>query len=80
MSVEPIQREVRQLPEPERRKLAAWMLAQFPPRSVQEFVGRAEEQARRGEWTPQPPTPDNIPTSAALESAVRRAKATGIVR
>ena len=78
MSVEQIQREVSQLSEGERRKLAAWMLAEFPPRSVNELLARAEAQAQRGEWTPQPPKPDNIPTGAALAAAVRRARAAGI--
>ncbi|MSU22663.1 MAG: hypothetical protein EXS32_02455 [Opitutus sp.] len=78
MSVEQIQREVSQLPEGERRQLAAWMFAQFPPRSIDELVARAEAQAKRGEWTPQPPTSDNIPTGAALDAALRRAKAAGI--
>jgi hypothetical protein len=80
VSVEQIQREVRELPEAERRKLAAWMFAQFSPRSVNELVARAEDQARRGEWIPQPPTSDNIPTGAALAAAVRRARAAGITR
>ena len=80
MSVEQIQLEVSRLPESERRKLAAWMFAQFPPRSVDDLVARAEAQAKRGEWTPQPPTPDNIPTGAALDAALHRAKAAGIVR
>ena len=80
MSVEQIQREVSGLPEAERRKLAAWMFAEFPPRSVDELVARAEGQTKRGEWTPQPPTPDNIPTGAALDAALRRAKPAGIAR
>ena len=80
MSVEQIQREVRELPEPERRKLAAWIFAEFPPRSVDELVARAETGARRGEWTPQPPTADNIPTGKALAAAVRRAQAAGLTR
>ena len=80
MSVEQIQREVSRLPVTERRKLAAWMLAEFPLRSVDELVARAETEARRGLWTPQPPTPDNIPTGIALAAAVRRATAAGITR
>jgi hypothetical protein len=80
MSVEQIQREVTRLPEAERRKLAAWMFAQFPPRSVDELVACAAAAAQRGEWVPQPPTPDNIPSGAALDAAVRRAEAVGIVR
>jgi len=80
MSVEQIQREVSRLPATERRKLAAWMLAEFPPRSVDELVARAETDARRGIWTPPPPTPDNIPTGAALDAALRRATAAGIAR
>lgn len=80
MSVEQIQREVCELPEPERRKLAAWMFAQFSQRSINELVARAEAQAQRGEWTPLPPAPDNIPTGPALAAAVRRAQAAGIAR
>ena len=79
MSLEQIQGEVERLPESERRKLAAWMLAQFPPRSVEDLVSRAEREARRGEWMPQPPVPDNIPSGPSLQAAVRRAKAAGIV-
>ena len=71
MSVEQIQREVSRLSAAERRKLAAWMFAEFPPRSVDELVARAEAQAKRGEWTPQPPTPDNIPTGAAFAAFQR---------
>lgn len=80
MSVEQIQREVSRLPEAERRKLSAWMFAQFPPRSLDELVARAEQEAKRGEWTPRPPEPDNIPAGPALDAALRRAKAAGIVR
>ena len=80
MSVEQIQREVSGLPEAERRKLVAWIFAEFPPRSVDELVARAEDQAKRGEWTPQPPTADNLPTGAVLDAALRCAKAAGIAR
>jgi hypothetical protein len=80
MSVEQIQREVRRLPEAERRKLAAWVLAEFPPRSVNDLVAAAEAAAKRGEWTPQPPTADNIPKGVALDAALRRARAVGIAR
>jgi hypothetical protein len=80
VSVEQIQREVSQLPEADRRKLAAWMLTQLSPRSVDDLVARAEADAKRGVWSPQPPTPDNIPTGPALAAAVRRAKAAGLAR
>ena len=78
MSVEQIQREVSRLPATERRKLAAWIVAEYPLRSVDDLVARAEGEARRGVWTPQPPTPDNIPSGAALDAALRRATAAGI--
>jgi hypothetical protein len=77
MSVEQIQREVIRLPAAERRRLAAWMLTEFPPRSVDELVARAEAEARSGVWTPLPPTPDNFPTGVALDAALRRAKVAG---
>ena len=80
MSVEQIQAEVSRLPEVERKKLTAWLLAQFPPRSVNELVGRAEEQARRGEWVPLPPAEDNISKGEALAEAIRRAKALGLAQ
>ena len=79
MSVEQLQREVSRLPEAARREFAAWMVAQFPPRSVENLVARAEQQARRGEWIPRPPEPDNFPSGAALEAAVQRAKTAGVV-
>jgi hypothetical protein len=80
MSVEQIQGEVRRLPEAERRRLAAWIFAEYPPRSVEELVARAEAAARRGEWTPQPPAADNVPSGAALDAALDRARVAGIVR
>lgn len=78
MSVEQMQREVGKLPEEDRRKFAAWLLAKYPPRSVGELVSRAEVQAHQGKWVPQVPTGENIPTGQALTKAVERAKALGL--
>ncbi len=75
-----MQREVGKLPEKERRKFAAWLLAKYPPRSVNDLVSRAEAQAKQGKWVPQPPVPDNIPTGKALAQAVERAKSLGLDR
>ena len=80
MSVDQIQREVGKLPENERRRFAAWLLANYPPRSVDDLVSRAETDAKLGKWVPQPPTPDNIPSGKALTQAVERAKALGLDR
>jgi hypothetical protein len=41
MDVAKIQREVRRLPTRERKKLTAWMVAEFPVRSVDRLVARA---------------------------------------
>ena len=80
MSIEQIQGAVVQLPEAEKRKLAAWMLAQFPLRSVHDLVSQAEAEARQGQWSPQPPGPDNFPTGPALEAALRRTRAAGAIK
>ena len=77
MSVEQMQQAIVKLPEKDRRKFAAWLLAKYPPRSVGDLVSRAEAQARQGKWVPEPPRPDNIPTGKALAKAVSRAKALG---
>ncbi len=75
-----MQREVGKLPEKERRKFAAWLLAKYPPRSVGDLVSRAEAQAHQRQWVPQLPTADNIPTGKALAKAVGRAKALGLAK
>ena len=80
MSLDQIQSEVSRLSQTDRGKLVAWMLATYPPRSVDDLVARAEGQARRGQWTPKPPDADNIPKGADLHAAVRRAKAAGVIR
>ena len=73
-----MQRAVGRLPPKERRRFATWLLTEYPPRTVSGLLSRAEKAARAGKWTPQPPTEDNIPKGAALERAVRRAKALGL--
>ena len=78
MTVARIQEEVGQLPESERRKLAAWMIAAYPPRSVKELVSRAEKDASEGKWIPTKPAPDNVPTGEVLEQGLRRFKRLGI--
>jgi len=80
MSIEQIQREVGQLTDAERQQLSAWILATYPPRSVENLVSRAEQQARRGEWTPLPPSDDNFPTGEALGQALKRVKSLGLGR
>lgn len=80
VSLDQIQREVGRLPERERQKLAAWLLANYPPRSVDSLASRAEMEAKLGKWVPQPPTPDNIPSGKALTQAVERVKALGLDR
>lgn len=80
MSVEQMQHAVGKLPEKERRKFAAWLLAKYPPRSVGDLVSHAEAQARQGKWVPQPPGLDNIPTGKTLAKAVGRAKTLGLAK
>lgn len=75
-----MQQAVSKLPEKERRKFAAWLLAKYPPRSVGDLVSRAETQARQRKWMPARPGLDNIPTGKALAKAVDRAKALGLAK
>jgi len=56
------------------------MLTQFPLRSVHDLVSQAEAEARQGQWSPQPPGPDDFPTGPALEAALRRTRAAGAIK
>jgi len=76
MTMAKILEEVGQLPASEQRELAAFMVAKYPPRSVEELVSRAEKEVRQGKWVPTPPTVDNIPAGEPLG----RAKKLGIGR
>jgi len=78
MTVAKIQEQVGQLPDAERRKLAAWMLATYPPRTVEELVANAQKEAAQGKWVPTPPTADNIPNGQSLQQGLNRFKRLGI--
>jgi hypothetical protein len=78
MTVAKIQQEVGQLPEAERRKLAVWIMATYPPRSVATLISIAEKEASERRWVPTKPTPDNIPTGEPLKQGLRRFKRLGI--
>ena len=70
MDVARIQREVRRLPTRERKKLTAWMVAEFPVRSVDRLLAKAARAAKAGAWTPAPPTDENLPKGRTLEHAL----------
>jgi len=67
MGVAKIQREVRRLPTRQRKKLTAWMVAEFPVRSMDRLMARAARAVKTGTWTPAPPTEANFPKGKTLD-------------
>jgi hypothetical protein len=78
MDVAKIQREVRRLPTRERKKLTAWMVTEFPVRSVDRLMARAARAVKTGTWTPAPPTEDNFPKGSTLDHAFEVAGRLGL--
>ena len=75
-----IQSQVRRLPARERKKLTAWMVAEYPVLSVERLLARAERAVNAGTLIPAPLTPDNIPRGRTVAHALAMAEQLGLRR
>jgi hypothetical protein len=78
MSVTKIQGEVRRLPAQERKKLTAWMVAEYPVLTVERLMAKAARRVKAEAWSPAPPTSDNFPRGRTLAHALRVADRLGL--
>jgi hypothetical protein len=80
MDVTKIQREVRRLRPQDRKKLTAWMVAEFPALSVERLLRKASRAVKSGAFKPTPPTQDNFPKGRTLDHALDVAERLGLRR
>lgn len=78
MDVAKIQREVSRLPAKERKKLTAWMVAEYPALIVEKLLGKASRAVAAGTFKLTPPTHDNFPRGRTLDHALTVAARLGL--
>jgi hypothetical protein len=78
MDMAKIQREVCRLPTRERKKLTAWMVAEFPVRSVDRLMAKTARAVEAATWAPAPPTEDNLPKGRTLKHVIEVAGRLGL--
>ncbi len=78
MSFREIQNAVAALPAEEKKRLTAWMVASYPALDVETLMARASRMIEEGNWHPEPPTGENIPTGATLDRVLDTAERLGL--